>query len=103
MTIKEREKVLKEAVREKTIGEEDVLLHRFLFGIFEKGVDFDKVIKWTKTPKEKAEEWWKNLNNNGYFDLENKKIVLGKNFFKDDIGLMLMAMSARNLIERKFE
>ena len=103
MTIKEREKILKDAVQEKTIGKEDVLLHRFLFGIFEKGVDFDKVIKWTKTPKEKAEEWWNNLSNSGYFDLENKKIVLGENFFKDDIGLMLMAMSSRNLIERRFE
>ena len=103
MTIKEREKILKDAVQKKIIDGEAVLLHRFLFGIFEKGVDFDKVVKWTKTPKEKAEEWWKNLSNSGYFDLENKKIVLGKNFFKNDLGLILMGLAARNLIERRVE
>jgi len=101
MTAREREKCLKESVKKKTIGEKDVLLYRFLFGIFEKGVDFDKVIKWTKTPKKKAKEWWKNLSNNGYFDLENKKLVLDKKFFENDMGLILMAMAACNYIERR--
>ncbi len=96
MKIVEREILLKKLVKGNSIREEDVSLYRFLIGLLQKGANFEKVIKWTKTPVKEAKKWWNRLKKNGYF-VKGKISLDGK----DDISIHLMACCAMGFIERK--
>ncbi len=88
MTIKEREFLISNMVENNAIDKKDIEGCRFLAGIFAKGTDYEKVIKWTKTEETKAKIWWKRLIRGGY--IKGDKICVEEEFWDNDFSFFLM-------------
>lgn len=100
MTIREREKLLTQMVKDHNISEKDIPLYRFLLGLFAKGAYYRKVIKWTQTPSRHAYKWWDNLKRGGYFS--GNKICVESDWPKNAaLECHLMACVAMGYLERR--
>lgn|SRR4030042_2846736 len=104
MRKREREKILNKMVEDNEIAKKDKPVYRFLLGLFIKGVDFDKVVKWTDTPERTAKKWWNNLEKAEYIKQGSKRLYLDKGFWKTgDLCFLLMGASAQGYTERRLK